>query len=147
MDRISEGAKVAHLFHEVMVIFRQNANKVFEDSGITASHGMVLSLLKREKKVKITELSSKLNLPNSTVSGLVDRLEKLGMVVRERSEEDRRVVYVSISPCFKDVHQQLQGNLYHSIENMMNLGSPEDLQTILKGLHTLKALLLAQRNF
>jgi DNA-binding MarR family transcriptional regulator len=31
------------------------------------------------------------------ITGLIDRLEKLGFVERERSQEDRRVVYVAIT--------------------------------------------------
>ena len=98
MDDINESTKVANLFQEVMILFKHSMSKAFEDSGITAPQGMVLGILNKEPRIKITELSSKLGLPNSTVSGLVDRLEKQGMVERERSEEDRRVVYVSIFP-------------------------------------------------
>ena len=53
--------------------------------------------------MKITELSSKnkIRLSNSTVSGL----EAQEMVVRERSKEGKRVVYVSISLNFEDMHK------------------------------------------
>jgi len=141
MDDINESTKVANLFQEVMILFKQSMSKVFEDSGITAPQGMVLRILSMEKRIKITELSSKLSLPNSTVSGILDRLEKQGMVVRERSQEDRRVVYVSISPHFKDIHQDMRENLKLNIENVMNQGTSEDLNAIFKGLNTLKKLL------
>ena len=32
------------------------------------------------------------------ITGLIDRLEGMGLVARERSTEDRRVVYVAITP-------------------------------------------------
>jgi len=141
MENLNESTKVANLFQEVMILFKHSMSKVFEESGITAPQGMVLGILSKEKRIKITELSSKLSLPNSTVSGLVDRLERQGMVVRERSEEDRRVVYVSISPNFSEMHQHFHRNLKLNIENVMNQGTPEDLETIFKGLNTLKKLL------
>ena len=40
--------------------------------------------------MKITELSNKLCLSNSTVSGIIDRLEKQEMVVRERSDRGQK---------------------------------------------------------
>ena len=141
MENLNESTKVANLFQEVMILFKHSMSKVFEDSGITAPQGMVLGILSKENRIKITELSSKLSLPNSTVSGIVDRLEKQGMVARERSEEDRRVVYVSISPHFQEMHQHFRKNLQLNIENVMNQGTSEDLNNIFKGLNTLKKLL------
>jgi DNA-binding MarR family transcriptional regulator len=32
------------------------------------------------------------------ITGLIDRLEAMGLVARERSTEDRRVVFVAITP-------------------------------------------------
>ncbi|HZK83943.1 MAG TPA: MarR family transcriptional regulator [Desulfosporosinus sp.] len=141
MDNNSESTKVADLFQEVMILFKQSMSKVFENSGITAPQGMVLRIISMHKKIKVTELSSKLSLPNSTVSGLVDRLEKQGMVTRERSEEDRRVVYVSLSPHFKETHQHFHKNLRINIENVMKQGTVDDVNAIFIGLNTLKKLL------
>lgn len=141
MENLNESTKVANLFQEVVILFKQSMSKVFEDSGITAPQGMVLGILSKENMIKITDLSTKLSLPNSTVSGLVDRLEKQGMVVRERSEEDRRVVYVKISPQFKEMHEHFRKNLQLNIENVMNKGTSEDLNEIFNGLNTLKKLL------
>ena len=141
MENLNDSAKVAQLFQEVMILFKHSMSKVFEDSGITAPQGMVLGILSKENRIKVTELSSKLSLPNSTVSGILDRLEKQAMVVRERSQEDRRVVYVSISPHYKESHQDLREILMLNIEKLMSQGTPEELNDIFKGLDTLKKLL------
>ena len=42
----------------------------------------------------ISALAERTGSANSTVSGIVDRLEKLGLARRQRSETDRRVIYV-----------------------------------------------------
>ena len=44
--------------------------------------------------VPISALAERTGSANSTVSGIVDRLEKLGLARRQRSETDRRVIYV-----------------------------------------------------
>lgn len=141
MERLNDSTRVAQLFHEVMNLFRRSMSKVFEDIGINAPQGMVLRIVGKEKRIKVTELSNKLSLPNSTVSGLLDRLEKQSMVVRERSQEDRRVVYVSISPQFAEIHQEMHEKMNKKIENLMNQGTTEELNDIYKGLETLKKLL------
>jgi MarR family transcriptional regulator, 2-MHQ and catechol-resistance regulon repressor len=56
------------------------------------------------------------------ITGLIDRLEKQGLVERRRCEEDRRVVYVEIMPRaatllktmdqpLADLHKQLLGHM------------------------------------
>ena len=131
METSNDSAKVAKLFREVMHLFKQSMSKVFEDIGITAPQGMVIGILSKEKTLKITELSTKLSLSNSTVSGIVDRLEKQGMVKRKRSEQDKRVVYVS------NFHQRIE----EKIEDAMSKGTPEELAKVFEGLDALKKLL------
>ena len=141
MENINDSVKVARLFREVMHLFKQSMGKVFEDIGITAPQGMLIGILSKEKKLKITELSAKLSLSNSTVSGIVDRLEKQGMVERERSEQDKRVVYVSISSGFTEMHRNLHKRIEENIENTINKGTPEELTKIFEGLDALRKLL------
>ncbi|MDR3585936.1 MAG: MarR family transcriptional regulator [Desulfosporosinus sp.] len=141
MENSNDSAKVAKLFREVMHLFKQSMSKVFEDIGITAPQGMVIGILSKEKTLKITELSTKLSLSNSTVSGIVDRLEKQGMVIRKRSEQDKRVVFVSISSDFKEMNQNFHQRIEEKIEDVMSKGTPEELAKAFEGLEALKKLL------
>jgi DNA-binding MarR family transcriptional regulator len=43
-------------------------------------------------------VAKKIYLSPSTVVGIIDRLEKKGLVVRSRDSKDRRQVYISITP-------------------------------------------------
>jgi len=47
MENLKESAKVAKLFQEVMILFKHNMNKVFEEinPGMTAPQGMVMGIL------------------------------------------------------------------------------------------------------
>ena len=145
MDTVNESIEVARLFQEVMHLFKHNMKKLLGDSGMSAPQGMVIGLLSKNKKMKITELSSELCLSNSTVSGIIDRLEAQEMVVRERSKEDKRVVYVSISPNFEDMHKAFHKQMEKNVEKIISQGSPEELRKISEGLDTLKKLLSAQQ--
>lgn len=145
METLNESTEVARLFQEVMLLFKHNMSKVLCDTGISAPQGMVLGLLSKKKKLKITELSNELSLSNSTVSGIIDRLEKQEMVVRERSIDDKRVVYVSILPNFQEMHKNFRKQFQKSIENIMSQGSDEELHKIFEGLDVLKKLLSNQQ--
>ena len=60
---------------------------------------------------------------------IIDRLERQGMVERNRSEEDRRVVHVSLSPDFKGF-QNFHKRLEENIGNVLNKGTHEELDKI-----------------
>lgn len=141
MEPLNESIEVAKLFQEVMQLFKHSMTKLLSDTGMSAPQGMVLGLLSKKKKLKITELSNELCLSNSTVSGIIDRLEKQEMVVRERSEEDKRVVYVSISPNFKGMHKIFHKQFEKNLAHIMDQGNAEEIHKIFEGLDTLKKLL------
>ena len=57
---------------------------------LTFPQAMVLTVLGEDGPVPISTLAERTGSANSTVSGIVDRLEKLGLAKRQRSETDRR---------------------------------------------------------
>ena len=146
MEELNESIEVARLIQEVMGLFKHSMAKIFGDTGITAPQSMVIGILSTQKKMKISELSSRLSLSNSTVSGIIDRLEKQGMVERERSEVDKRVVYVNISPQFYGMHQNFHKQMEENIAQVMSKGTPQELNKIIDGLSMLKKLLELNKN-
>jgi DNA-binding MarR family transcriptional regulator len=145
VETVNESVEVTRLFQEVMQLFKHSMTKVLSETGMSAPQCMVLGLLSKKKKLKITELSNELCLSNSTVSGIIDRLEKQEMVVRERSEEDKRVVYVSISPNFKEMHKNMRKQFEKKLTDIMSKGSAQEIHKIFEGLDTLKNLLSNQQ--
>lgn len=70
---------------------------------VAAAHDLSLTQLRvlgilRDRRVGVTALASYLGLDKSTLSGLVDRAERRGLVRRERSPLDRRAVDVLLTP-------------------------------------------------
>ena len=47
--------------------------------------------------MSLSELSERIRAQNSTVTGIIDRMERENLVSRERSKEDRRVVYIKLT--------------------------------------------------
>ena len=66
--------------------------------GISSSDLECLDFLNIEGRVTAGRLAELTGLTTGAVTGLVDRMEKAGLVRRERDEEDRRKVYVAIVP-------------------------------------------------
>jgi len=91
--------------------------------------------------MKMSDISEKLGLSNSTVSGIIDRLEQRDIVKRVRSEEDRRVVYVHLSDKAEELFKDFSKISSENFENMMKKASPEDIEKIDEALIILKGLL------
>ncbi|MBN2079322.1 MAG: MarR family transcriptional regulator [Spirochaetes bacterium] len=68
-----------------------------ERIGISPAQMGILFLLKSENGQSMTALSRSLFIDNSTITGLIDRLEKNGLVTRERDPGDRRSHRIEIT--------------------------------------------------
>jgi len=71
---------------------------VRENVRVTPAQAGILFLLKEKEGRTMSELSQILSIDNSTITGLVDRLEKAGLVRRDASPHDRRASHVYIKP-------------------------------------------------
>lgn len=141
MDTINKKLEIARLFFEVNKAIKQNLRHNFEDTGITLPQSLVIGALIKFGEMKITELSRKINLSNSTISGIIDRLEKQRLVERTRSEADRRIVYVKVTPRFGEIHKGFHREFEERFEDLLSSGTPEDIEKIIEGLTILKKIL------
>ena len=65
--------------------------------GITATQYVVLALLSRKDGLSQTQLGNRLSFDNPTVTGVIDRMERDGLVERRRTPDDRRVINLFLS--------------------------------------------------
>ena len=76
-----------------------NLQKAFSESGleVTPIQVMLLFFLQKNDGSSLTQISQGLMLENPTVTGLIDRLEKLGYVKRSNHPDDRRVYLIYLT--------------------------------------------------
>ncbi len=73
-------------------------SRLFCEHELTPSQYNILRILRGEgKPLPILEIADRMVVIMPGITGLIDRLEAKGMVGRERSVEDRRIVYVAIT--------------------------------------------------
>lgn len=112
----------------------------FKKYKFTAPQGMAIRQLKRTSHITLKELSEALSLSKSTVSGIVDRLEKQGIVVREIPEDNRRIVRLSLSPEFikdTDITYVKKSYILDTIKNT----DFKDIEKMLDGLEKFHTML------
>jgi MarR family transcriptional regulator, organic hydroperoxide resistance regulator len=98
------------------------SQKVSLEFGITGPQLWALKTISVDGLLPVGELSKKMYLHPSTVTGVVDRLEKKGYVVRDRGHADRRVVTVQLTPKGKELVKKapnpVQGKMIYGLRKM-----------------------------
>jgi MarR family transcriptional regulator, organic hydroperoxide resistance regulator len=141
VEEVSTSIRVLRVLKKVMGVVKQRMGCHFKDMNLTGPQGMLIGTLAHYGEMKVSDLSEKLGLSNSTVSGIIDRLENQDMVERIRSKEDRRVVYVKVTEkCRKDSQEHFE-EINRMFEEMMDKATPDELNIILQGLDMLEKVI------
>lgn len=141
MEDVNKGIKVVRILKQIMDGVKQNVQQEFKEMNLTGPQGMLVGTLAHHGEMKISQLSEQMGLSNSTVSGIVDRLEKQGLVERTRSVEDRRVVNVNVTSDFKKIAQDHFNQIEAKFQDILSETSSEEADKIFEGLNLLKDLM------
>ncbi|MGQ9708208.1 MAG: MarR family winged helix-turn-helix transcriptional regulator [bacterium] len=101
------------------------------------SQMMILLTLLRTYPISMNQLAQTLGLSKANASGLVDRLVKKGVIERFRSEEDRRVVLVQLTPAGAKMAAHLARLNRRGLSRMMRRIPERDLQVFINTLEWL----------
>ncbi len=113
----------------------------FKHYDLTGPQSMIISIIAKEGRQKVSYFSKKMGLSNSTVSGIIDRLEAQHYVIRERDSKDRRVVYVDLHQDIKESVESHKLNFQNYWDCLMNQASKEEQASVIEGLKTLELLM------
>jgi DNA-binding MarR family transcriptional regulator len=91
-----------------------------------------LILLRTSGRTIMTDFAGQLGVPLSTATHTVDRLVLKGLVMRVRSEQDRRVVQVELSEIGKALHAALRSRHQAMARSWLTPLSPAERETFLK---------------
>lgn len=136
----SPSERVVFLFKSINKIYRDQLYKKSRQFGLTGPQiGLIMGLHKHPDST-LNEVSERLGLSKSTVSGIVDRLVSHGIVLREIPENNRRIVQLSLSPEWQ------KNNAIHEIFNQLitdtlRNASEEEMEKIITGLEILHGLI------
>lgn len=84
--------EIDKLIRRVSFVIKCRGRDILNDFDITTPQFNALLLLAEHGDMTIGDLGSKLYLASSTATDLIDRMERNGLVSRERDTNDRRVV-------------------------------------------------------
>ena len=105
--------------------------RLFRGHGLTPSQYNVLRILRGEgKPLPILEVAGRTVTVVPGITGLVDRLERAGLVRRERCAEDRRVIYVALTELGAKALAELDGPVLALHQQLMGHLSRDELREL-----------------
>lgn len=125
-DRIVE--TLIFLYTESRRLTKDEARK----HDLTGPQLSVIKLLAGIGDLSLTELSATMQTKNSTITGIIDRMEAAGLVRRVRSEVDRRVVMIRLTSQGRALSRSVPIEPMAALRRALETLSTTEQKTLLK---------------
>lgn len=110
---LQEAELISNQLRAIRKIIKHSADRDIAQSGLTVPQISVLKALSAQDGQSLKNLSNDLGLSHSTVSGIVDRLERNGLVKRQVDAQDKRITRIYLTGLVTDYLK------HHATENQL----------------------------
>jgi len=124
-EQVTREVAISEIMQSLRRIFKaiqDYSHEVSNKFGITGPQLWALKTISQNGKLSLGELTKKMYLHPSTITGVVDRLEKKGYVSRDRGQGDRRVINVQLTPQGKKLVKRapnpVQGKMIYGLRRL-----------------------------
>lgn len=117
----------------VFAMFRTLRNDIGKIFGgyIPWNEFIVLRILNRTNKEMVSRVANELNVSNSHITAVTEKLINKGFVTRSRSTSDRRVVYLEITEQGKDLVAKMEGAKKQYLQERFSALSEEEMNIMI----------------
>jgi DNA-binding MarR family transcriptional regulator len=133
--------QIIKLLRQIAREMDKHSKYIFESYNITVPQLICMSEIYEHGPISLGALTRIVSLNNSTVTGIIDRLEKRNLVKRTRISKDRRQIHVEITDAgIQFIHQAPMPFQQRFIERLKTFDE-EKVRQLLWALETLVDLL------
>lgn len=129
------------LEQQVIAAFRRitraidlHSRRLLKQSGLTSPQLTALQAVERFQPITVGVLAQKIHLGQATVTGILRRLEERDFIVRNRGDEDRRSVLVTLTGAGREILQKspspLQEQLHGELSKLQEWEQAQILATL-----------------
>jgi DNA-binding MarR family transcriptional regulator len=119
-------------------------DRLLRPLNVSAAGGLVLGILRDFGSMSPSELGERLIVTRSTVTGLLDSLERRGYVTRSANPDDRRSVTVELTPAGVVVVAELRTLVHANEKAWMQTLSAVELLTYIGLMHRVQDALTGE---
>ncbi len=130
---------VGYLIKRLHGLYMPRIEALFANEELTFSHWIALIALRDGVASTCADIARHMNHDSGAVTRLVDQLERRGLLTRERSKDDRRVVVLSLTPQGRNVVRTLMPHVIDFWNGALDEFSPEEFEHLVELLTRLAA--------
>ncbi|MDF2839368.1 MAG: transcriptional regulator, MarR family [Clostridia bacterium] len=127
-------SQIELLLRGICFDIKQKGREILLDYDITPPQFNALQFLVNEGELTISELSNKLFLAPSTITDLIDRMEKNALVMRKKDDKDRRIVKLQVLEKGNLLINQVISRRCSYLQMILKDMPVDDMDRLIKGL-------------
>jgi MarR family 2-MHQ and catechol resistance regulon transcriptional repressor len=110
----------------------EEANKLIESYKLNPTEFAVLELLYHKGRQPIQKIGQKILLSSGSMTYVVDKLEKKGLIERVYCTEDKRITYMSITTAGKELIEEIFPSHEKNINELMSVLTEVEQETAIE---------------
>lgn len=91
------------ILHQLIHRFKLKEERQLEQTGLSGRDLYVLEHIREDNPWRFNDFAENYRIRPSTLTGIVERLEKKKLLLRERATDDRKAVYLKPTPAGKQL--------------------------------------------
>jgi DNA-binding MarR family transcriptional regulator len=111
------------------------------DEDMTNDQYYLLRYIKKKAKCTSTELASMFGVNKSAITAMTNRLVKKGLIQRTRDQNDRRVVYLTLTERGDEWITETEEKIHKLVESFITKFSEEEIETFIQTYEKLARIL------
>ena len=143
MKKMKEQYQAGFLMAKIRQVGGRISERILKQYGIeiNSAQGRIMFVLWQNDGISINELADKTHLKKSTLTSMLDRLEKMEYIKRQRSKKDRRKILIkrtvkdrTMEKKYVEVSEEMTRLYYKGFSKSQIISFENDLEQILNNL-------------
>ena len=120
----------------LMTHFRPELNEM----GLTEQQWRIIRTLAQYQELDSTTLAEKACILKPSLTGIINRMLEMGLIVRRRSDTDQRFSFISLSEEGQKIFAQMRGRMESRYQNIQDRFGEEKMQQLMELLKEIQSL-------
>ncbi|MBO0958840.1 MarR family transcriptional regulator [Neobacillus sp. MM2021_6] len=114
-------------------------------SDLTNDQHYILRYINQKEECTSSELAEVFHVKKSAITAMIERLWKKGFIQRTRDENDRRVVYLTLTAVGQELFHETELGINQLVGSLIKQFDQEEIKTFMKTYEKLNRIILATK--
>lgn len=130
--------------YELNEVYRKHQDYIKTKYKISALEMEIIQLIVLDGKKKMKEVGEHFNVKLSTLTSIIDKIERQRLVKRVNSKEDRRVVYLEVTQKGNKLYKDYSNYIQVISQLMQQSMKQENFSAFVEGLEKMSEFVVSQ---